>query len=134
MRLNRRQLRRLIESAIYEQSESGKKKVAPKEVRAELNNLRLDGITCLAFDREGNQGLAVRITHSTDIDGSKSKLAISRLKKVYGEDRVSQGVVKRLQGGSAGIKTFDGERHNFEKSGFAENLLTNKKAIFIKMD
>jgi hypothetical protein len=136
MRLNRRQLRRLIESAIYEQGQA-KGQVVPKEVRAEMRKLRLRGITSLAFDGEGNQGLALRVSDHMDRDGSSTKLAVARLKKLYGEDKVMTGVVKRLQGGSAGVKGFDGkqlDRETFKKDGLAKDILDNEKSIFIKMD
>jgi len=137
MRLNRRQLRRLIESAIYEQAEGGKKQVVPKEVRAEMKKLNLRGMTSLAFDGEGNQGLALRVSNYMDEDGSSTKLAVARLKKLYGEDKVMTGVVKRLQGGSAGVKGFDGTQLNtkiYKKDGLAKDVLVDEKAIFIKMD
>ena len=140
MRLNRRQLRRLIESAIYEQSEGGKKQVVPKEVRAELTKLRTEGQTALAFDGDGNRGIAIGFTKKSVKKGAP-KLALGRLKKIYGDDRVVMGGVKRLQGGSASIKAFgpgvganvsygseDDVKDRFQK------YFTGDDAIFIKMD
>ncbi len=138
MRLNRRQLRRLIESAIYEQGQA-KGQVVPKEVRAELTKLRLSGMTALGFDGGGDQGIAISINKS---GGGKEgvKLAFSRLKKIYGEDRVVMGGVKRLQGGSAGIKSFGESEREKEQYGGDEikdlfqEFFEGDDAIFIKMD
>ena len=143
MRLNRRQLRRLIESAIYEQTEGGKQ-VAPKEVRAELKKLRLDGYTSLAFDKEGVNGLSILLLNLND----EKEIALKRLKNIYGEDRVTLGSTERLQGGSAGIKDFDGKR--LQTTGFEitrdlrkrkvqskedlEQLFADGDDIFIKME
>ena len=57
MKLNRKQLRRLIESTILEQA--GAKPLVPKEVRQELERLRLSGYTALAFDEDGEEGIVV---------------------------------------------------------------------------
>jgi hypothetical protein len=120
MRLNRRQLRRLIESTIYEQEAGGKKKVIPKEVRAELKKLRLGGYTSLAFDKEGVNGLSIVL------DEKGRDLALKRLKSVYGEDRVTLGSTERLQGGSAGIKDFDGKLLQTTGSKVGDDLRMRK--------
>jgi hypothetical protein len=110
MKLNRRQLRRLIESTILEQA--GAKPLVPKEVREELaNNLRLSGLTALALDENGEEGVAVIFgdvgTQETNFeDIENAELAFKRLKRIYGDDRVVKGTVERLKGGSAAIKGF----------------------------
>ena len=130
MRLNRRQLRRLIESAIYEQAEGEKKQVVPKEVRAEMKKMNLGGYTALAFDGSGNRGLAVELRGESLDD---VPIAFERLKKIYGEDRVSMDGIKKLQGGSSGIKKISGERVDIDKDTFLE-FRNEEKTIFIKMD
>jgi len=143
MRLNRRQLRRLIETAIYEQDtwddqkvkpgkptfgvEGGKKLVVPKEVRAELKKLRLGGYTSLAFDKEGVNGLSILLFEIP----KERDLALKRLKSIYGEDRVTSGSTARLQGGSAGIKDFDGKR--LQTTGF-EELFAYRRKVQSKED
>ena len=120
MKLNRRQLRRLIESAIYEQASSGggssastkrTKEVIPKEVREELQRLRFGGFTALAVDEDGNEGIAIRLYSVEDKSEyeNQNKIVLNHLKKVYGDDRVAFGTVARLLGGSAGIKQFGAE-------------------------
>ena len=180
MLISKRQLRRLIESAIYEQNapeeidndetsgklkskmkstadakkgaqksikskiSSGGKQVIPKEVRAELKKLRLDGYTSLAFDKEGVNGLSILLLS----DEKARDLALKRLKSIYGEDSVTLGSTERLQGGSAGIKDFDGKR--LQTTGFKlgddlirrkvqskedlEQMFAGGDDIFIKME
>ena len=132
MRLNRRQLRRLIESAIYEQAEGGKKKVVPKEVRVELRTLNAHGFTCLAFDQEGNRGLSILIPES---DEKEQELIFNRLKKTYGA-KVKKGVTAKLQGGSAAIKSIsDGERFDAEGiKTYFEDAFADGSDIFIEID
>ena len=60
MKLNRRELRRLIESVIREEATTGKRLI-PSEVRQTLNQLRLSGATAWAFDEDANRGLAINM-------------------------------------------------------------------------
>ena len=64
MKLNRRDLRRLIESVIREEATTGKRLI-PSEVRKTLVQLGLNGATALANDKDANRGLAIFIDMRT---------------------------------------------------------------------
>jgi hypothetical protein len=150
MKLNRRQLRRLIESTILEQS--GAKPLVPKDVRQELERLRLSGFTALAFDGDSNEGIVivfgdVGTGESSSEHIKAADLALKRLRLVYGEDRVARGAAERLQGGSAAIKGFgnevrsgDGRMTGEGAKAFLESFIekqsetdvNNRSTIFIK--
>jgi hypothetical protein len=141
MKLNRRQLRRLIETSIYEQAEGGRKRVVPEEVREELRSIGLtgaDAITALGTDKSGRSGLFILVGKIGNLSRS-----LTHLKDVYGEDRVEQCRPAKLQGGSAAIKTLGpkgaqripgsipGLKDAYTEDG---QLFGSDRVIFVKFD
>jgi len=105
MKLNRRSLRRLIESIVLENNEASHSQVVPKEVRDLALSKGLKGMTAIAFDKENNEGLAVMIER--DFRGNhedKLNNFIGEIEKLYGKDRVKQTMISKLKRGSAGVK------------------------------